>query len=632
MSELIKHECGIAYLRLLKPIDHYIEKYGSAFYGINKMFLLMQKQHNRGQDGAGFVSLKLDPEPGHKYIFRKKSIDAQPIQAVFKDINGKINSILENNEGRSQDAKWLKDNLPYLGEIYLGHLRYGTYGINTINQTHPFVRENNWMHRNLITAGNFNMTNVDQLFQQLISIGQHPKEKTDSLTILERIGHFLDEEVDDLYFKFKEQGYNKQDASPMIAEHLDMKRVLERAAKKWDGGYVICGIVGHGDSFILRDPHAIRPAYWYADDEIVVAASERSVIQTVFRVGFDEVQEIPGGHAVLIKKNGSISVEMIQQPLERKSCSFERIYFSRGSDAEIYRERIELGKRVCPAIMDVIGGDIENSVFSFIPNTAEVAYLGMLKGMEDYQKKMQREQLLALENHSDIERIDRILDLRVRTEKIAIKDVKLRTFITEDHSRDDLVTHVYDVTYGTVKPGDNLVVIDDSIVRGTTLQKSIIRILDTLGPRKIVIVSSAPQIRYPDCYGIDMVKLNDFIAFRAAIALLKEKGMEQIIEETYRKCLSELEKEDGHSINHVKDIYAPFTDEQISRKIAEMIREESINAEVEVVYQTVEDLHAACPKNPGDWYFTGDYPTPGGMKVVNKSFVYFYEGKNVRAY
>ncbi|QTN38385.1 class II glutamine amidotransferase [Cryomorphaceae bacterium] len=633
MSDPIKHECGIALLRLRKPLEYYVEKYGTAFYGLNKMYLLMEKQHNRGQDGAGLANVKLDVPAGKRYISRHRSIKPQPIQDIFKKINRRFNEAFTEEPGRKKDVQWLKENLPFSGELFLAHLRYGTYGKNSIEACHPFLRQNNWMTRNLILAGNFNMTNVDELFDELVALGQHPKKKADTVTILEKIGHFIDEQNDELYYKFKEElGITKQEATKLIAEHMDLQEILQRASKKWDGGYAMAGLVGHGDAFVLRDPAGIRPTYWYADDEIVVAASERPVIMTAFNVPFESVSELDPGCALIVKKDGSYDVKRVKDAVERKACSFERIYFSRGSDAEIYRERIELGRRVCGAVAEAIDGDLDNSVFSFIPNTAETAFYGMVKGMEDFLKEEKKQILRERGSELSESEMEALIDRRPRVEKIAIKDAKLRTFITDDDSRDDLVAHVYDVTYGTVRPDDNLVILDDSIVRGTTLKQSILRILDRLHPKKIVVVSSAPQIRYPDCYGIDMAKLGDFVAFRAAIELLKDTGQEGLVQEVYQQCLAQTELPDNEVVNYVKRIYEPFTAEQISDKIGELLRPKEIKAEVEIIYQGIEDLHAACPKNLGDWYFTGDYPTPGGNRVVNRAFINYVEGNNKRAY
>ena len=633
MSDPIKHECGIAMLRLRKPLEYYVEKCGTAFYGLNKMYLLMEKQHNRGQDGAGLANVKLDVPPGKRYISRRRSIKSRPIQDIFKKINARFIQAFSENPERTKDVQWLKENLPFSGELFLAHLRYGTYGKNSIEACHPFLRQNNWMTRNLILAGNFNMTNVDELFNELVALGQHPKKKADTVTILEKIGHFIDEQNDELYYKFKKElGVTKQEATKLIAEHMDLQDILKKSSKKWDGGYAMAGLVGHGDAFVLRDPAGIRPTYWYADDEIVVAASERPVIMTAFNVPFESVQELDPGCALIVKKNGSYDVKRIKDAVERKACSFERIYFSRGSDAEIYRERIELGRRVCAPVLETINEDLDNSVFSFIPNTAETAFYGMVKGMEDFLKNEKKQTLRERGDQMSDEEIDALIDKRPRVEKIAIKDAKLRTFITEDDARDDLVAHVYDVMYGTVKPDDNLVILDDSIVRGTTLKKSILRILDRLHPKRIVVVSSAPQIRYPDCYGIDMARLGDFVAFRAAIELLKDTGREGLVQEVYEQCKAQTALPDSEVVNYVKRIYEPFTAEDISDKIGELLRPAEINAEVKIIYQGIDDLHAACPKNLGDWYFTGDYPTPGGNRVVNRAFINFVEGNNKRAY
>jgi amidophosphoribosyltransferase len=632
MSDAIKHECGIALLRLKKPLEFYKEKYGSAFYGIQKMYLLMEKQHNRGQDGAGFASIKFDVEPGERYISRVRSNKAQPIQDIFAQINERINEELALHPEYNDDVQLQKENIPYIGELFLGHVRYGTFGKNSIESVHPFLRQNNWMHRNLIVAGNFNMTNVTELFNSLIELGQHPKEMADTVTVMEKIGHFLDDEVTELYQECKNNGLSKREASPVIAEKLDLVRVLKRASRGWDGGYAMAGLLGHGDSFVLRDPAGIRPTYFYEDDEIVVVASERPVIQTVFNVSFDKIQELKPGNALIIKKNGTVSEEEINTPTIKKACSFERIYFSRGSDAEIYQERKELGKLILPAVLEAIESDTDNTVFSYIPNTAETSFYGMIEAANDFLN--QRKNKFILDNRKTLtkEKLEEILSVKIRTEKIAIKDAKLRTFITDDANRDDLVAHVYDVTYGVIQPSDNLVIIDDSIVRGTTLKKSILRMMDRLNPKRIVVVSSAPQIRYPDCYGIDMSTLEGFIAFQAAIELLKERKMTNVIDDVYAKCKSQENLKDTEVINYVKEIYNSFSDIEISDKIAEMLHPEDIKAEVKIIFQTVENLHFACPKNLGDWYFTGDYPTPGGNRVVNKAFINFYEGKNARSY
>ena len=632
MSDALKHECGIAMVRLLKPLAFYKKKYGTAFYGVNKMYLMMEKQHNRGQDGAGFASIKLDPTAGERYISRVRSNKSQPIQDIFAQINSRINAEFEKNPGIKDDIAAQKKEIPYIGELMLGHVRYGTFGGNSVETVHPFLRQNNWMHRNLIIAGNFNMTNTTELFQNLIDLGMHPKEKADTITILENIGHFLDQGVAKLYKKAKKKGLSKMEASAHIIENLNIEKILKKSAKNWDGGYAMAGLLGHGDAFVLRDPAGIRPAYYYKDDEVVVVASERPVIQTVFNVPFDDVKEIDPGNAIILKKDGRMSISEILTPLTRKSCSFERIYFSRGSDAEIYQERKELGRLIMPKVLSAIGHDTENSVFSFIPNTAETSFYGMLDAAQNELNKQKNAAILKEANNLTPERLGEIQAHKIRTEKIAIKDVKLRTFITDDSSRDDLVAHVYDVTYGVVKPTDNLVIIDDSIVRGTTLKKSILRMLDRLHPKQIVVVSSAPQIRYPDCYGIDMARLEKLVAFNAAIELHKDNGTDAIIEEIYHKCKKQLELADAAVINHVKDLYAPFTDEQISDKIAEIISEEGITTKVKLIFQSVDDLHKACPKNLGDWYFTGDYPTSGGNRVVNRAYVNFFEGNPERAY
>ena len=629
MSDAIKHECGIAFLRLRKPLEYYAEKYGTPLYGINKMCLLMEKQHNRGQDGAGLATINLDVPLGSRYISRHRSNANKPIQDLFEYVNKRFVDLMKTDPQKFNDIKWLQENVAFTGEMLLGHLRYGTYGGNGIEQCHPFLRQSNWRTRSLVLAGNFNMTNVDELFNQLVEIGQHPKEKADTVTILEKIGHFLDEENDRIYYDKRDE-YSKKEISKVIAEELDIQDVLTNSAKHWDGGYVMCGMFGHGDAFVLRDPAGIRPAYYYADDEIIVATSERPVIQTAFNVPAESIKEIERGHALVVKKDGSYAMVSVKPQLERKACSFERIYFSRGNDQDIYQERMNLGKRLCPTILKTINNDLKNTVFSFIPNTAEVSFYGMMKGMNDALNVEKTKEILALDNPSQ-EDIIRIMSSSIRAEKIAIKDAKLRTFITQDDSRDDLVAHVYDITYGTVKPTDNLVMIDDSIVRGTTLKQSILRILDRLNPKQIIIVSSAPQIRYPDCYGIDMAKLGDFIAFQAAITLLKESGQEHIIDEVYQNCLNCCD-DDEQVENYVQAIYTPFSAVQISKKIAQLLTPDSINAKVNIIYQKISDLHASCPDHQGDWYFTGNYPTTGGNRVVNKSFINYIEGKNERAY
>ncbi len=633
MSDAIKHECGIALLRLKKPTQYYLDKYGSAFYGLNKLHLLMEKQHNRGQDGAGVANIKFDMQPGERYISRYRSIKKNPIQDIFDHINERFQQIAEEDPKLLKDVDYLKKNAGFTGELFLGHLRYGTFGRNSIESCHPFLRQNNWITRNLVVAGNFNLTNVDELFDVLVKIGQHPKEKSDTVTVLEKIGHFLDVENEDLYAKLADPNRAKLDIYEQIANELNIGKILKKASNDWDGGYAMAGLFGHGDAFVLRDPSGIRPAYWYEDDEVCVVASERPVIQTAFNLKSEQIRELSPGHALIIRKNGQVNEELINQPKEALKCSFERIYFSRGNDIEIYNERKELGRNVVPQVLDAIGHDLENSVFSFIPNTAEVSFYGMIKGLEDYLNTQKFEAIKKLGPNFTEEQLKEILFQRARIEKIAIKDAKLRTFITQDDSRDDLVAHVYDITYGSVHRGkDNLVVIDDSIVRGTTLKQSILRILDRLDPKKIVVVSSAPQIRFPDCYGIDMAKMGDFIAFEAAIELLRDRGMEYVIDDVYKKCQEQLSLPKGEYINYVKEIYAPFTDEEVSAKIATLLTPESIKAKVEIIYQTVDNLHLACPKNLGDWYFTGNYPTAGGNKVVCKAFMNWVEGKNVRAY
>ncbi|AUC78897.1 amidophosphoribosyltransferase [Nonlabens sp. MB-3u-79] len=632
MSDHLKHECGIALIRLLKPLEYYKEKYGTAFYGINKMYLMMEKQHNRGQDGAGFASIKLDVKPGQRYISRVRSNAAQPIQDIFAQINDRINTELTENPEIKDDVAAQKANIPYVGELLMGHVRYGTFGKNSIESVHPFLRQNNWMHRNLIMAGNFNMTNVFKLFNKLVELGQHPKDMADTVTVMEKVGHFQDRQVSKLYKKFKSQGLSKIEASPKIAEEIDVAKILRKSAKDWDGGYAMGGLMGHGDAFLLRDPAGIRPAYYYQDDEVVVVASERPVIQTAFNAPFEEVKELDPGKAIIIKKDGTVTLDQITEPLERKACSFERIYFSRGSDAEIYQERKMLGKLLFPEIMKSIDDDIDNTVFSYIPNTAETSFYGMVEEGHAVLNKQKKDFIIAGEGNLTEEQVEATLSRKLRTEKIAIKDAKLRTFITEDSSRDDLVAHVYDVTYGVVKPEDNLVIIDDSIVRGTTLKKSILKMMDRLNPKKIVVVSSAPQIRYPDCYGIDMARLEGLVAFRGALALHKDRGTYDVVEEIYKKCKLQTEMKDVDVVNHVKELYEPFTDQEVSDKIGELLSEEGIKAEVKIIYQTVDNLHKACPKNLGDWYFTGNYPTDGGNRVVNRAYINFFEGNEERAY
>ena len=632
MSEQIKHECGIALLQLKKPLSFYKDKYGSALYGINKMYLLMEKQHNRGQDGAGFASIKYNMSPGQRYISRVRSAKSQPIQHIFKTIKERIEKQLQITPELLSHPEKLKEEVPYIGEAMLGHVRYGTFGKNSIESVHPFLRQNNWMHRNLIVAGNFNLTNVSQLFDNLVDLGQHPKERADTITVMEKIGHFLDDAVSKIYKNLRHEGYTKAQASPLIAERLKLSKILRKASKNWDGGYAMAGLLGHGDSFVLRDPIGIRPVYFYSDEELVVVASERPVIQTVFNIPFEKIDELEPGNAIITKKSGVTEIKEILKPKEKRACSFERIYFSRGGDSEIYKERKKLGEMLFPQVNKSITGDLKNTVFSFIPNTAETSFYGMIGAVQDHVRDNLKKELTKSKT-PDLTSLIKKLDLKPRIEKIAIKDAKLRTFITEDSDRDDLVAHVYDITYGVVKSTDNLVIIDDSIVRGTTLQKSILKMLDRLGPKKILVVSSAPQIRYPDCYGIDMAKLEDFIAFRAALSLHQENGnKENIVQKIYQKCIKSINEGIESPPNHVKELYDPFTDEQISEKIANILKEESINAQVEVIFQTIEGLHKACPKNLGDWYFSGNYPTPGGCRIANKAFINFVEKNNKRAY
>ena len=633
MSDAIQHECGIALVRLKKPLQFYIDKYGSAFYGLKKLHLLMEKQHNRGQDGAGVANIKFDMQPGERYISRQRSIDSKPIQDIFEQIEKRFIEIGDQNPNLLKDVDYLKRNAGFTGELFLGHLRYGTFGRNSIESCHPFLRLNNWITRNLVVAGNFNLTNVDELFDVLVDIGQHPKEKSDTVTVMEKIGHFLDVENDRLYAEIKDQDIPELEKFKIIAQRIEIDKILKKASQNWDGGYAMAGLMGHGDAFVLRDPSGIRPAYWYEDDEVCVVASERPVIQTAFNLVAEDIKELTPGHALIIKKNGETTETLINEPLERKACSFERVYFSRGNDIEIYKERKKLGKNIVPQVLEKIDYDLDNSVFSFIPNTAEVSFYGLIKGLEDHLNDKKYKAILELGANPSPEKLQEIIYQRARIEKIAIKDAKLRTFITQDDSRDDLVAHVYDIAYGSVKRNvDTLVVIDDSIVRGTTLKQSILRILDRLDPVKIVVVSSAPQIRFPDCYGIDMAKMGDFIAFDATISLLKENGKENIIQEVYNKCKNQVHLPKEEIKNYVKEIYEPFSAEEISAKISQLLTPPSINAKVEIIYQTIENLHDACPDNLGDWYFTGDYPTPGGNRVVNRAFMNWVEGKNERAY
>lgn len=633
MSEAIKHECGIALIRLLKPLEYYLNRYGTAFYGLNKLHLLMEKQHNRGQDGAGIANIKFDLNPGEKYMNRLRSGAESPVNEIFLQIFETINHIHEKHPDRLRDVNWLKSNLDFTGELFIGHLRYGTYGKNDVRNIHPVIRENNWKTKNLVLAGNFNLTNVDELFNKLVDLGQYPLETSDTVTMLEKIGHFLDDENEELYRRFKQEGYVKKEISLHIAEALDLQKILSRAADQWDGGYTIAGLLGHGDAFVMRDPAGIRPAFYYADEEVIVVTSERPAIQTAFNVWIEKIREIKPGHALVIKKNGEWGEYLCKEPTEKRSCSFERIYFSRGTDADIYLERKKLGRFLTPAILKTVDYNLKDTVFSYIPNTAAVAFYGMVEALTDFCNKVKNERLLQHKESLTEETIGEILALAPRVEKVAVKDIKLRTFITQDIGREDLVAHVYDVTYGIIRTDiDTLVVLDDSIVRGTTLRKSIIRILDRLGPVHIVIASSAPQIRYPDCYGIDMAKLSDFIAFNAAIMLLKESHQTNVINDVYKKCKAQENLPPGEMVNYVREIYKPFTAEQIALKISEMVRPEKARARVTVIFNTIENLHEACPNHTGDWYFTGNYPTPGGNMVVNRSFINYIEGRNERAY
>ena len=633
MSDSIKHECGIALIRLKKPLAFYQQKYGSATYGLNKLFLLMSKQQNRGQDGAGIATIKLNTSPGDRYISRHRSTSKNSVAEIFEHVQNRLIEVEAKNPIDYQNAEWLKSNAPYIGELLLGHLRYGTFGNNNIENCHPFLRQNNWITRNLIIAGNFNMTNVDELLNQLYELGQHPKEKADTITVLEKIGHFLDDDNQRLFDHYKTLGYSNIEITKLIEENIDVPSILTRSAKSWDGGYTICGMVGHGDAFVMRDPSGIRPAFYFEDEEVVVVTSERPAIQTAFNVPLESIKEIQPGHALIIKKSGLVSEHQFIEPAERKACSFERIYFSRGNDAGIYKERKQLGRMLVPKILAAINNDLTNTVFSYIPNTAEVAFYGMVEGLHKHVRKYQKEKILNFQKDLSNESLEKLLSMAPRVEKITLKDAKLRTFITQDEDRQDMVAHIYDTTYGVVNKGvDTLVVLDDSIVRGTTLKQSILRILDRLGPKKIIIVSSAPQIRYPDCYGIDMSRMAEFVAFSATIALLKERGMDQLIQQVYDNCKSQVKLPSHQIKNFVKELYKPFSPEEISQKIAEIVRPKDIHAEVEVIFQSIEDLHMACPGHTGDWYFSGDFPTPGGMKVVNNAFINFIEGSNKRAY
>lgn len=627
MTDEILHECGIAMVRLRKPLSYYVEKYGPT-YAMNKMYVLMEKQHNRGQDGAGIANIKIDVDSGHRYISRYRSIKQQPVADLFKKIGKKFRKAQKLGKENFKDEQWLKENVAFTGELWLGHLRYGTHGRNSIENVHPFLRQNNWRSRNLVMAGNFNMTNVDELFDILVDLGQHPKEKVDTVTVMEKIGHFLDEEVQSLFEKYKNQ-YSNKEISEIIENEIEIARVLKRACKDFDGGYAMAGMTGSGSSFVVRDPNGIRPAYYYADDEVVVVASEKPAIKTAFNIDYNQIEEIKPGHALIVTKSGEYAQHQIIQPGVKASCSFERIYFSRGNDPDIYRERKQLGKLLVPQVLKAINFDLKNTVFSYIPNTAETAFYGMMAGVEEYLIQKQKEVLL--EGKPTMDDAEDILTFRPRIEKIVIKDAKLRTFITDDEHRDELVSHVYDTTYEVIRKGtDTLVVIDDSIVRGTTLEKSILKMLDRLEPKKIVVVSSCPQIRYPDCYGIDMSKMGEFVAFRAMRALLKETGKDYLLDEVYDRC--QAAKGLDQHVNFVQALYDQYTDEEISAKITDIVRPAGMKAELEVVFQTVDNLHKAIPHYTGDWYFTGNYPTKGGMRVVNKSFINYLDGKLIRAY
>lgn len=633
MSDSVKHECGIAMLRLLKPMEYYIEKYGTWSYGLQKMYLMMEKQHNRGQDGAGIAGIKMNMKPGNRYIFRQRSNQANPIKEVFGLIYEDIDNITRSNKEEISNPDFIRKNVPFACDIYLGHLRYGTFGNYNIDYVHPVSRENNYKSKNLVMAGNFNLTNVGEVFSSLVELGQTPVDFSDTVTILENVGHRLDEENERLFRIFKDKGFTKKEITPLIERDLDVASILRKASRNWDGGYAMAGMIGHGDAFVMRDPAGIRPAFYYMNDEVVVVASERPVIQTIFNVRTDDVNELPPASAIIIKTSGETRIESIREATEPRKCSFERIYFSRGTDKNIYRERKKLGELLTEPVLKAVDYDLDHTVFSYIPNTAESAFYGLIKGVENFLNHQKVEEIVKRGKDISKEELEKIICHRPRVEKIAVKDAKLRTFITEDKGRDDLVGHVYDVTYGVIRRGvDNLVVIDDSIVRGTTLKKSIIKILDRLDPKKIVVVSSSPQLRYPDCYGIDMAKLGDFIAFRAAIGLLNDTGRNDLIDQVYRDAREELKKPVGEMRNLVKELYRPFSPDDVSQKIASMLRNSDIKAEVEIVFQSIEGLHEACPGHLGDWYFTGDYPTPGGNKVANQSFINYIEGRNVRAY
>ncbi len=630
MSDIIKHECGIALVRLLKPLDFYQKKYGTALYGVEKLRLLMQKQRNRGQDGAGIATIKIGVSPGTKYISRRRSNASNYLDDLFE---GVFRRFKELPPEKLKDAQWLKDNLPYTGELLLGHLRYGTHGDNSIETCHPFLRQNNWMNRNLILAGNFNLTNVDELFQELVALGQYPKEKSDTVTVMEKIGHFLDDEVQRLHTWFKPDGYTNEQINDLIYENLDVQRLLRRASRKFDGGYVLAGLIGHGDAFVMRDPSGIRPAYYYQDEEVVVVASERPAIQTVFDVHHSRVLEIQPGHALIVKRNGKVDEKPFIEPLPRTACSFERIYFSRGGDRDIYLERKKLGYFLAGKVLDAVDHDLDHTIFSFVPNTAETAFLGLVEGVEERLNDIKRDKILKLGDDAKPKKLEKILAMRPRVEKLIHKDAKQRTFIADNSSRGAMISFMYDVTYGIVEnEKDTIVLLDDSIVRGSTLRSSIIRMASRLRPKKIVIVSSAPQIRYPDCYGIDMSKMKEFVAFRALVDLLRENGKSHLLQEAYERCKAQENLPKELIKNEVAALYDEFTPEEISAQIAKIVCPPDIKPKVEVIYQSIENLHKACPNNLGDWYFSGNYPTPGGNRVVNRAFINYMEDRDERAY
>ncbi len=628
MSDAIKHECGIVLLRLRKPLQYYIDKYKTPSYAVNKMYLLMQKQLNRGQDGVGIANIKIDMKPGYRYISRYRTIDSQPIETLFQKIGRKYQKALKEGEEKYMDGAWLKQNIAFSGEVWMGHLRYGTHGKNNIENCHPFLRQNNWRSRNLVVAGNFNMTNVDELFEKLIELGQHPKEKVDTVTAMEKIGHFLDQE-NELIFRKHKKTHIKADLTQLIEDKIDLQRVLNRSCKDFDGGYAITGMVGYGAAFVARDPVGIRPAYYYVDDEVIAVASEKPTIKTAFECNYEDIKEVSPGHALIIDKQGNYEHKQFLEPQEKKACSFERIYFSRGTDPDIYRERKELGRLMVPQVLKSINFDLKNTVFSYIPNTAEISFLGMMSGVEDYLISKRKE--IIIDHKPTVDSLEDLLTFKPRIEKLVLKDAKLRTFIADASHRDELVAHVYDTTFEVIqKDRDSLVIIDDSIVRGTTLEKSILTLLDNLNPKKIVIISSAPQIRFPDCYGIDMSKMKDFVAFRAVLALLIDEGKEYLLEDVLEKCLADKDK--VNEVNYVKELYAPFSYDQVSQKIGEILKPKKMKAGLEVVFQTVEGLRKACPDHLGNWYFTGDYPTKGGNSVVNAAFINFMKGVEIRAY